>query len=461
MKCANCRLNNPIDAVNCLRCGEKLVLKCDKCGAINPENTIFCIKCGYCYDQEADAIRLKPINKKSRKKFFVAIASAFGALAVGAGIFLGIAFFVKDTMYLDEPLTPVGCHPASGDMVEYYGWIYYSWEDGTYRISNDGVQTEKLSDCHVGDINVINGWIYYINNYVICKMKTDGSQQQSIENVNEDTFTGKASVYASKLMVAGDWIFYITDCETKYHYELHRIRTDGTHEARVVHGECSNFTIDDNWIYYQYKGEHDNRESMYRMRLDGSENEWLSYADYDLKYLVDGWIYDFGDSLGNEEFLASGMMRPYKEVFEKNLEYYDNSNEKLKKLAEDAIRATFDVNNLIIGYVDLSTTNKKINMAANEEEKLGEDVRYYTSAVYDGWLYYFDCLEQGFTIEKLPGSLYRIRTDGSDLMKIADDWSALNFSVVGNWIFYRSIIDGEYYMIRTDGTDKQLFSPAG
>ncbi len=293
MKCNNCGLNNPIDAVNCLKCGEKLVLKCEKCGAVIPDDTIFCIKCGYCHDQEANAIRFKPIIKKrKKKKLIIAIASAIGALAVGTGIFWGITLLVKDTMYLDEPLTPVGCHPESGDMVEYDGWIYYSTSDAICRMSADGDETETLRGIGGRYINVVNGWIYFANSS-INKMRTDGSRFQEIQDTHP--FFATTEIERSEtwgMIVAGDWIYYIGGNESNYDNELYRIRTDGTHKAKVVNGNCIDFRIDDDWIYYTIR--RDGEYECYRMHADGSEKMRLEDTEDLGLGIIGDWLYDDG-----------------------------------------------------------------------------------------------------------------------------------------------------------------------
>lgn len=289
MKCNRCGLNNPVDAVNCLRCGEKLILQCEKCGAIIPDDTIFCIKCGYCHDQEANAIRLTPINKRRRKKkLIVAIMAAIGALAVGTGIFFGISLLVKDTMYLDEPLTPVGCHSESGDMVEYDGWVYYSTNDAICRMNPDEGETETLRGICGRYINVVNGWVYFENDSIY-KMRTDGSHFEEIIGTSASVpWDGSDARESWGMIVAGDWIYsiqYNNDIN-----ELFRIRIDGTHKAKVVDGNCIDFRIDDNWIYYTIRKNEENE--CYRMRADGSDKMRLEGID-DLGFgIINGWLYD-------------------------------------------------------------------------------------------------------------------------------------------------------------------------
>jgi hypothetical protein len=54
--------------------------------------------------------------------------------------------------------------------------------------------------------------------------------------------------------------------------------------------------------------------------------------------------------------------------------------------------------------------------------------------------------------------LYRIRTDGTEMQKLNDDKS-YDIEVSGDWVYYCNSSDGEFYKVRTDGTDRQLRWP--
>ena len=46
MKCPDCRFENPLEALFCMKCGTKLERKCFHCGAEYPDEALFCMKCG-------------------------------------------------------------------------------------------------------------------------------------------------------------------------------------------------------------------------------------------------------------------------------------------------------------------------------------------------------------------------------------------------------------------------------
>ena len=84
------------------------------------------------------------------------------------------------------------------------------------------------------------------------------------------------------------------------------------------------------------------------------------------------------------------------------------------------------------------------------------------------WIY-FGCLnDYGKTAElKLAeldaakiGSLYKMRTDGTEKTELVNGFKGSEINVIGDWIYYLKRISGEnfLYKIRTDGTDERSIS---
>ncbi len=64
-----------------------------------------------------------------------------------------------------------------------------------------------------------------------------------------------------------------------------------------------------------------------------------------------------------------------------------------------------------------------------------------------GWIYYSNGDDES--------SLYKIRTDGTGRTKLNNDKST-NIHVVGDYIYYDTLWSTDRYRIRTDGSDRQL-----
>jgi len=84
----------------------------------------------------------------------------------------------------------------------------------------------------------------------------------------------------------------------------------------------------------------------------------------------------------------------------------------------------------------------------------------------DLWLYGLMTRQGSWAYFALPSddySIYKIRTDGTGIKKIADARGD-SINVVGDWLYYRNLSDERKpYRIRTDGTNKEgpLFNGAG
>lgn len=87
----------------------------------------------------------------------------------------------------------------------------------------------------------------------------------------------------------------------------------------------------------------------------------------------------------------------------------------------------------------------KIRTDGSEKTKINYDYSYYINVLYD-WIYYRNFSD--------GGSIYKISTTGTDRKKLNDD-NSWYINVIGDWIYYQNDSDiGNIYKIRTDGTDK-------
>ena len=160
------------------------------------------------------------------------------------------------------------------------GWIYYcnKEDDGKpYKIRTDGKCKQKLYNEQAFYINVIGEWIYAINRYKIFRIKTDGSESQTILN--------SIFEYERSMAVIGEWIYYTCD------YRLFKIKIDGSNNVRLTDEEIWMFCVSENWIYYIAR----NDNQIYKMLTYGNDKQAIG----DEKHLKarnfininDGWIY--------------------------------------------------------------------------------------------------------------------------------------------------------------------------
>lgn len=170
------------------------------------------------------------------------------------------------------------------------GWIYYTKSSNPegyaiYKMKTDGTSDTKLASDRTGNMHIEGDWIYYSVDPggSIYKMKTDGSQRQKLVDK------------AYNMMVFGEWIIYgkRTDIDT-YSY-FHRIKTDGTGDARIREGYLQSAIPVGEWIYYVERD--GDKGYISKVKLNGSEYERITECSpYGRILSLDGWLYFIVDS---------------------------------------------------------------------------------------------------------------------------------------------------------------------
>lgn len=83
-------------------------------------------------------------------------------------------------------------------------------------MKTDGTNVQVLVESPISCINVSDNWIYYANGSYVCKIKTDGSDNQTL---------CKERSGVADLHILDDWIYYYIYLGEDY---LCRIKIDGT-----------------------------------------------------------------------------------------------------------------------------------------------------------------------------------------------------------------------------------------
>lgn len=151
--------------------------------------------------------------------------------------------------------------------------IYYN---GQYSLKTDGTGKRsiyKKSGSPGYTFNIVNGWIYFFDDDVIKKMKTDGSDLQTI-------FDGRAD----HMIVDGDWIYFQNHKDNHY---LYKMRTDGSDVECLLDKWIMGLSVADEWIYYNDK-KHDGTN---RIKIDGTDDRQICTEEMKYFYIIDDWIY--------------------------------------------------------------------------------------------------------------------------------------------------------------------------
>lgn len=127
-----------------------------------------------------------------------------------------------------------------GEIASEREWLYYSSNDGIYKIKNDGTGNFKLSKSTGTYINVSDGWVYFINNSdrKIYKVNSDGTGPYKVSDVE-----------VKEIYVQGDSIYY-------HNYNgpgeyVSKMNIDGTGAKEIGNSDIfqGEFALDGSYIY--------------------------------------------------------------------------------------------------------------------------------------------------------------------------------------------------------------------
>lgn len=287
----------------------------------------------------------------------------------------------------------------------------------------DGISTFKFINNKVGNTiaNIRNygytaeqgGIVYFVapskDGKQISIYKTDKSKVEPKELIK-----GEWEVYS--LNVVKDYIFFIalTDDEVEKsatlsvedssNNKIYRMKTDGT-DLQVInsnefHDKCYEIYVIKDKIYYIGVD-----ANIWRMNLDGSEKT----------------------KINNDRTGYLGLTE----------DYIILNIEKKQEKSEDVASSAAPVYETCIMNID-GTDKKVLN---------GE--RLYSINIVGDYIYYID----------LNKSVYKIKIDGTDNVKISDDIQAYNMNIINNRIFYVDYVSNTektaIYSMNLDGSDKK------
>lgn len=129
-------------------------------------------------------------------------------------------------------------------------WYLYKSD---FEKNNDIQMNREITE----DIQLQDNWIYYRNRYrnsTIYKIRNDGMGRQSLSDLP-----------VKEMIVKGEWIYYIDSIGNSA--KIYKIKTDGTSEIQISSKERVRELIGvvGEWIYYE-----DKEGKMKRLKVDGS-----------------------------------------------------------------------------------------------------------------------------------------------------------------------------------------------
>jgi len=242
----------------------------------------------------------------------------------------------------------------------------------------------------------------------------------------------------------GDWIYYSNYDDGE---KLYKKRINGTEKTKLNDDVSRCINVIGDWIYYR-----DNKSILYKIHTNGTQHTKMTFAYNDsclYVNVVGNWIYYINnDESENDVGIISKIHIDGTQKTELN-EY----NSLLINVVNDWIYYT--TSNLSAS--GLSSSLYKIRTNGTEKIKLDDNFGGIFFIVVDNWIYY--SAEDG---------LYKICTDGTQKTKLNDGndtyFGIMGMNVVGDWIYFQNKNDFyndfgyKLYKIKTDGTQKTKLS---
>ncbi|WP_432664426.1 DUF5050 domain-containing protein [Wukongibacter baidiensis] len=289
---------------------------------------------------------------------------------------------------------------------------------------------------HLGEINVGTGF------------RTTEHAAKSENNIYlyKNTFSPKVRCVSLKdsssklydtlpltdFLVTNDWIYYVNTDNYGPSFTLltgpiYRISKDGTVNEKISDEDVSLVAADSEWLYYT-----DTKVgNLHKMSYDGMKRIELSAYSGANYTLIDNQIY-------------------YRSMEDESSLYRFNINtEENTKIVDEGVNGYY-ISEGYIYYMNSSDEKiYRVNLDGRNKEKI-TDQKLYSFIVKDDWIY-------GVDLDFNKGSkLYRVKTNGTELRKIADNanLSISNIFAYEDWIFYINSKDNRtLYKVKMDGSE--------
>lgn len=230
----------------------------------------------------------------------------------------------------------------------------------------------------------------------------------------------------------GNWIYF---SNVNDGYKLYRMRLDGSGRQKLNDNKSYYINVVGDWIYYKME-DGTVPSYIYRIHFDGTGEERL-YKGYDIRnvYVVNNTIYFSEPIDGIQKMSLDGTNR--RQI---NGNYVDSMI-----VQDDSIY----FNQSLWGRIlKVRTDGSGLEMLRDNPTTYVVPDCYYLRVV-NNWIYY----RCGYDDRKI----YRMRTDGSQEVKISDSRpDAMNIS--GDWLYFSNRDDGDriYRMHKDGGGEEKL-----
>lgn len=162
-----------------------------------------------------------------------------------------------------------------------------------YRNKIDGSMEQLLLEEAVIPASVIDDKLYY----------TGFSHNLSINTLDLGSFTNRTVIDGKYAMpiIMGDYIYYISMSDK---YTIHRMKLDGSEQAKLIKSRCSTFNITNDGKYLYYQVDNKKKSHIGRLNLDTMESEKLLKGNYKNIHVTEHYVF-FKEFETNETYILS------------------------------------------------------------------------------------------------------------------------------------------------------------
>lgn len=397
------------------------MVKCDKCDYTIKYRDKFCRSCGEelaeviaediilkdesLIDQNAideDTKLEKPKTPETKIILLLILTISLFILAV---VLKNIFFTNKETHGINDNMYIA----AEGENIYYTNMNVLSPlssiapKTSTYKIT--GNKAEKIFDGIAIFPNVKNKWMYYTDSQGIYKIKTDGTEKQTL-----------LSSGIMSLKVDGKFIYYMSYKDNIFSNELNRMNLDGTNITKISSGVLF-FQVVGSSIYYSSS---DELGAVYKTNLDGSHKTKLCTIDGVIRYVKDGYIYYRGQE---GKTISRG---------------FDNNS----STSEIELQKKMD-----FLYSDGYLCRTKID-GSGKEILIKQNTNIFNIVFYNNFIIYQDSIK----------NFYKLDLNGKNEVLILDqNLDNLQISVINNYMYYYDTKENKLYKRSLNGKEVTTF----
>lgn len=338
------------------------------------------------------------------------------------------------------------------DKIYYIGCDNETDKKGLYKMNLNGTNKQPILEGNISFLSILNDDLYYcdgLDGGNLYKIDKNGKNKKMI-------ISGKA-IYPN---ITNEWIYYINGLDNN---SIYRCKLDGSYNVKINSADTKCLNVDNEKIYYS------DSSNIYFMNHDGSFrnkifNRWAKNIIISKENIF--WIYKKSIYKKSKNSVLNELICESNDVIGIGLE-----DDELNILEEKWLRSSikFDINNekkeildikdcyrieeIRYPYIYYRGNNAEL-MKYNIDTKVSETIisKDFSSIfnIIDDWIYYHNWGD---------GGLYRVKTDGSNNMKLLDR-DIYDVNVDSSGIYYLVSKQGmtieDYCKVNLDGTNKQV-----